>query len=231
MPGQGIWRWTRRCLAELGPQLARLARLARPAGLAGARRPGWRAAAGVAGAAVLMGGHVIDRRIAAVEAEHRALGERARQWEGPAREAARLRQEIAAVSRHGGALDALLHERSRPAWLLDALARQVPRGVHLRGVSQQGDTVTIDGAARHHERVAALVRELEPSPWLASVDLIESRAAPPGRGAANDGDALVAFSVRLVYRPFATGAIGATPATGAPAPPPRSQQRSPHGDG
>lgn len=230
MPGQAIWRWTwrgaSRRVADLGRHLGRhlgqhLARLGRPL------RPGWRAAAGVAGVAVLLGGYLLDARVAGIEAQHRALGERTRQWEGPARDAARLRQQIAAVGRRGGALDALLQERGRPARLLDALARQVPRGVRLRSLSQQGDTVTIDGVARHHERVAALVRELEPAPWLARVELIESRAQSPSpgaaQGAADEAEALVAFSVRLVYRALATA--------GASAPPPRSQQRSAHGAG
>ncbi len=217
-----IWAWGWHRAAALAQHLARMA---------GSRRPGWRAAAAVAGTAVLVGGYVIDWRIAAVEGEHRELGERARQWEGPVREAAQLRQEIAAVSRRGGALDALLQDRGRPAQLLDALARQVPRGVQLRSVNQQDDMVTIEGVARHHERVAALVRELEPAPWLAHVDLIESRAQSPAPAAVGEGDALVAFSARLVYRPFASGASGASGATGASAPPPRSQQRSPHGAG
>lgn len=166
---------------------------------------------------MLVGGYVLDRRIAAVEGENRALAERARQWEVPAREAARLRQEIAAVSRRGSVLDALLHDRVRPAQLLDALSRHVPRGVHLRSVSRQGDTVTIEGAARHHERVAALVRAFEPLPWLARAELIESRSTSTGVGTGGDPAAAFAFSVRLVYRPVDTAGAAATAATASTA--------------
>ncbi len=228
MREQGIRRWRWQRAAGLAPQLAhQLAQqLVR---WAGSLRPGWRTAAGLAGAVVLVGGYGFDRRIAAVEEENRALAERARQWEAPAREAARLRQEIAAVSRRGSALDALLQDRGRPARLLDALARRVPRGVHLRGVSQRDGTVTIDGVARHHERVAALVRELEPLPWLATAELIESRSESSAAGTAGDPTAGFAFSVRLVYRALDSGGTGDTAGASTPTSPP--QHRSPHGAG
>ncbi len=168
---------------------------------------------------MLLGGYGVDRRIAAVGVENRALAERARQWEAPARDAARLRQEIDVASRRGRALDALLRNRVRPAQLLDALARLVPPGVHLGAVSQQNDTVTIEGVARRHERVAALLRAFEPLPWLARAELIESRAASSGAGAAGTADdaaAGFAFSVRLVYRPADTTGTGSTVGASAP---------------
>lgn len=170
---------------------------------------------------MLVGGYGVDRRIAAVERENRTLAERARQWEAPAREAARLRQEIAVASRRGSALDALLSDRLRPVRLLDALARHVPPGVQLRNIGQQGDTVTIEGVARRHERVAALLRGFEPLPWLARAELIESRAESFEAGTAGTADqaAGFAFSVRLVYRPFDTtgtdGTVGASTPTPA----------------
>nr|WP_244258907.1 PilN domain-containing protein [Cupriavidus gilardii] len=168
--------------------------------------------AAVAGTAVLAGGYLLDRRIAAAEAENRALAERARRWEAPAREAEALRQQIGAVSRRGSALDTLLQNRGRPARLLDALASHVPRGIQLRSVGQRDDTVTIEGVARGHERVAALMRELEPAPWLARVDLLESRTAASGPGAAGgavdrmEAEPRFDFAVRLVHRAFATAA-------------------------
>ncbi|UXC36287.1 PilN domain-containing protein [Cupriavidus gilardii] len=216
---QGIWRWGWHRAAGVARRLTR--RLARHlARRAGSLRPGWRAAAGFAGAAVLVGGYGVDRRIAAVERENRTLAEQARQWEAPAREAARLRQEITVASRRGSALDALLSDRLRPARLLDALARHVPPGIQLRNIGQQGDTVTIEGVARRHERVAALLRGFEPLPWLARAELIESRAESFEAGTAGTADqaAGFAFSVRLVYRPFDTTGTDSTVGASTPTP-------------
>lgn len=187
--------------------------------------------AAVAATAVLAGGYVLDRRIAGAEAENRALAERTRRWEVPAHEAEALRQQIGAASRRGSALDTLLQSRGRPAQLLDALASHVPRGIQLRSVGQRDDTVTIEGVARGHEQVASLMRVLEPAPWLARVELIESRAEAPVPGAAAAGagaEPRFAFAVRLVYRPCATAAKVGTAGACAPTP---ARDGSPYGAG
>jgi type IV pilus assembly protein PilN len=62
--------------------------------------------------------------------------------------------------------------------LLDEMARQLPDGIYLKGIKQQGGKVTINGYTQSQARVSTLMRNLEASPHLESPNLIEIRATP-----------------------------------------------------
>jgi type IV pilus assembly protein PilN len=61
--------------------------------------------------------------------------------------------------------------------LLTELVRQVPEGVYLKSLKQEGNKVNITGYAQSNARVSALMRNIEASPWLESPQLIEVKAA------------------------------------------------------
>jgi len=76
-------------------------------------------------------------------------------------------------------------QRSRPeiVHLFDEMARQLPEGVHLTGMSQTGRDVVVEGVAQSSTRVSALMRRTDESEWLTdpSVVKVETTESGPGR--------------------------------------------------
>ena len=59
---------------------------------------------------------------------------------------------------------------------LDEIARQLPEGVFLKSIKQQGNEITLEGIADTNARVATLVRNLGNSEWMESPLLIEIKS-------------------------------------------------------
>ncbi len=59
-------------------------------------------------------------------------------------------------------------QKSRPeiVHLFDEIARQMPEGVYLTGMRQQGSRVEIRGVAQSSTRVSALMRSIDASDWM-----------------------------------------------------------------
>ena len=64
-------------------------------------------------------------------------------------------------------------QRSRPGvvHLFDELARTLPNGVYLTGISQKGQAVTVNGVAQSNARVSAFMRNVDDSKWIGSAKL------------------------------------------------------------
>ena len=78
-------------------------------------------------------------------------------------------------------------QRIRPeiVHLFDEMTRQVPEGVYLNGMTQQGTNVEIKGVAQSSTRVSALMRQTDQSDWLTdpSVTRVETTENGPARQA------------------------------------------------
>jgi type IV pilus assembly protein PilN len=70
--------------------------------------------------------------------------------------------------------------------LLDELARQLPDGVYLKGIKQQGNRVVINGYTQSQARVSTLMRNLDASPYLENANLVEIKAVPLGSTRINE---------------------------------------------
>lgn len=77
-------------------------------------------------------------------------------------------------------------DRSSSVHLLDQLVRQLPEGIYLKAIKQNGKTVTIQGYAQSNARVSTLMRNLEESPWLESPNLVEVKAVTVNNLRANE---------------------------------------------
>lgn len=77
-------------------------------------------------------------------------------------------------------------DRSSSVHLLDQLVRQLPEGIYLKAIKQDGKSVTIQGYAQSNARVSTLMRNLEESPWLESPNLIEVKAVTVNNLRANE---------------------------------------------
>jgi type IV pilus assembly protein PilN len=88
----------------------------------------------------------------------------------------KLKDEIAALLSRKQVIETLQADRAQTVHLLDELVRQMPEGVYLKSVRQQGLRVTVVGYAQSNARVSTLMRNIESSPWLASPGLVEVKA-------------------------------------------------------
>ena len=87
---------------------------------------------------------------------------------------AALQEEIAALRARQQAVEDLQADRNMPVHLLNELVAQLPDGVFLTSMKQNGNTVALSGVAQSNERVSELLRNLSSnSPWLTKPELAE----------------------------------------------------------
>lgn len=85
-----------------------------------------------------------------------------------------LEAEIAALRARQQAVEDLQADRNMPVHLLTELVKQLPEGVYINSMRQEGQNVALQGVAQSNERVSELLRNLSTqSEWLTRPDLIE----------------------------------------------------------
>lgn len=87
-----------------------------------------------------------------------------------------LKDQISAMLERKQVVENLQTNRSQAVVVFDELSRQLPEGMYLKSVKQQGNVITIEGVADTNARVATLVRNFNTSNWLESPVLIEIKA-------------------------------------------------------
>ena len=98
----------------------------------------------------------------------------------------RLKEQTASLLARKQVVETLQANRADTVHLLDQLVRQLPDGMYLRAVKQQGTKVTINGVTQSQARVSTLMRNLESSQRLGNPALIEIKATKEGTTRAND---------------------------------------------
>ena len=98
--------------------------------------------------------------------------------ESQIKDIAGLQQEIAALRARQGAVEELQGNRNLPVYLLTELVKQLPDGVYINSMKQDGQIVLITGVAQSNERVSELLRNLaNNSATLYRPELVEITAA------------------------------------------------------
>lgn len=149
-----------------------------------------------------------------------------RRLEGQIKDIASLKSEIEALKARQKVVEDFQIDRNMPVHLLNELTSQVPEGIYLTAIRQEGQNVAVTGVAQTNERVSEFLRNTAyHSPWLERPELVEIKAAAVTT--ARDQKRLFEFAVRLTLkrpqdkeqaaRPPATGASG-VPEGGASAP-------------
>lgn len=87
-----------------------------------------------------------------------------------------LKDQINNVLERKQIVENLQTNRSQSVVILDELARQLPEGLYLKRIKQQGNLITLEGVADTNARVATLVRNLSVSNWMESPNLIEIKS-------------------------------------------------------
>ena len=106
-----------------------------------------------------------------------------------------------------------------PNHLIDQLVRQLPDGIYLNSMKQEGSAITLTGMAQSQERVSELLRNLgNNSAWLTRPELVEIVAGNVTLGA-RDQRRVANFNIRVkvlrasdVQPPAAPASAPAAPA-------------------
>ncbi len=98
----------------------------------------------------------------------------------------KLKEQTAALLKRKQVVETLQSNRSEVVHLLDQLVRQLPDGMYLRSIKQQGTKVAITGFTQSQARVSTLMRNLEGSQYLQNARLIEIKAAGQGGQRVNE---------------------------------------------
>ena len=138
----------------------------------------------------------------------------------------KLREQTQALLARKQIVETLQSNRTEAVHLLDQLVRQLPDGLYLRSVKQNGAKVTLVGYAQSNARVSTLMRNIESSPWLGSPELVEIKSVALDKLKVNEFTLVV--QVKRAAPATAPGAApttspakatpGAAPGKAAPAP-------------
>lgn len=88
-----------------------------------------------------------------------------------------LQEQIRLLLSRKQVIENLQRDRAEPVRILGEMVRQLPDGVYLKSLKQQGTTVSISGYAQSNARVSTLMRNIEDSPYLERPVLIETKSA------------------------------------------------------
>ncbi len=89
----------------------------------------------------------------------------------------KLKEQTAALLKRKQVVETLQSNRAEVVHLLDQLIRQLPDGMYLKSIKQQGTKVAISGYTQSQARVSTLMRNLEGSQYLQNANLVEIKAA------------------------------------------------------
>jgi type IV pilus assembly protein PilN len=98
----------------------------------------------------------------------------------------KIREETASLLAKKQVVESLQSNRSEPVYLLDQLLRQLPEGLYLKSIKQTGTKVNVTGYAQSNARVAALMRNVEASPYIENPNLVEIKATTVNTVRANE---------------------------------------------
>ena len=133
------------------------------------------------GASALLGGLIAgtiflwyQAAITSQQSNNTLLETEIKKLEAQIKDIATLESEIAALRARQQAVEDLQSDRNLPVHLLTELVNQLPDGVYVNKMTQQDQSVTLNGVAQSNERVSELLRNLaNNTPWFAKPELIE----------------------------------------------------------
>jgi len=106
----------------------------------------------------------------------------------------KLKEQTESLLQRKQVIEALQANRSETVHLFNELARQLPAGIYLSSIKQQGQKVTLVGYAQSNARVSTLMHNLDESPLLERPQLIEIKAAQVGKRRLNQFSLDIFFS-------------------------------------
>jgi len=113
-------------------------------------------------------------QISAQQDKNQILQTEIKKFDTQIKDIAGLEAEIAALRARQEAVEDLQSDRNLPVHLLTELVKQLPEGVYVNSMRQDGQNVLLQGVAQSNERVSELLRNLgNNSPWFSRPELVE----------------------------------------------------------
>ena len=106
----------------------------------------------------------------------------------------KLKEQTESLLQRKQVIEALQANRSETVHLFNELARQLPAGIYLSSINQQGQKITLVGYSQSNARVSTLMHNLDESPILERPQLIEIKAAQIGKRRLNQFSLDIFFS-------------------------------------
>jgi type IV pilus assembly protein PilN len=106
----------------------------------------------------------------------------------------RLKEQTQALLVRKQIIESLQRDRAEAVRLLTEMTRQMPEGVYIRSLKQDGVKISLNGYAQSNARVSTLMRNIEASPWLEKPQLIEIKAVTVDKHPLNE------FSMNLALK-------------------------------
>ena len=132
-----------------------------------------------AAAIVFLGYTFINGQVEAQTARNARLDKAIVQLDKEIADIKDLKDQISIMLDRKQVVENLQTNRSQSVVVLDEISRQLPEGMYLKSIKQQGNSITIEGVADTNSRVATLVRNFSTSNWLDTPTLVEIRAVSP----------------------------------------------------
>jgi type IV pilus assembly protein PilN len=142
------------------------------------RKDGFNASLGISAlTGVLVAGLVFlwfQAKISDQQDKNQILQTEIKKFDIQIKDIAGLESEIAALRARQQAVEDLQADRNMPVHLLTELVKQLPEGVYINALRQDGQNVVLQGVAQSNERVSELLRNLgNNSPWFSKPELVE----------------------------------------------------------
>jgi type IV pilus assembly protein PilN len=174
------------------------------------------------GIAALIGGAICGLVYAAYQAQISSQNDKntflqaeIKKLDNEIKEVATLQAEIASLKARQGAVESLQADRNLPVYLLMELVKQLPDGVYVASMKQEGANLNLAGTAQSQERVSELLRNMaNNSQWFTKPELNEIIAANANLGG-KDQRRVSNFTMKVQVR---KPADVQKPAAGASAP-------------
>jgi type IV pilus assembly protein PilN len=108
------------------------------------------------------------------QARNATLRSEIQRLDGQIKDVAMLEKEISGLRSRQEAVEDLQTERNLPVHLLNEIVKQVPDGVFIKNLKQEGSLVSFTGVAQSNERVAEFLRNLAgDNPFITKPELEE----------------------------------------------------------
>ena len=148
----------------------------------------------LAGVIWLLGYSLIDAMIERQAQKNNFLKSEIAVLDKQIEEIKKLKEQTESLLQRKQVIEALQANRTETVHLFNELAHQLPTGIYLKSIKQEGQKVILTGYAQSNARVSTLMHNLDESPILESPVLIEIKAVQVGKRRMSEFSMSINFS-------------------------------------
>ena len=141
---------------------------------------------------------VIDGYVSAQEARNDFLKKEIAVLDKQIDQIKKLKEQTQALLARKQIIESLQRDRAEAVNLLGEMVKQMPEGVYIRSLKQDGTKLALIGYAQSNARVSTLMRNIEASQWLERPQLVEIKAVTVDKRRLNE------FSMNAAVKRVAT---------------------------